>query len=281
MAAQKGFIYEENTADFLKPAGIVPQSFKPAGAGHDQPDLMIQFKGKEAGLELKINQASFGSLVLHFYREQQLKGNNPWSWGEIKPEEKEKLFLQDLGNRLKVLDEIKKIWTKTPHLIQDRQKMWNTPAMKKIYSKMGPRGRYKFDKANFQDIKEEISAREIEGYYNLKDTYYIQIGTHGFFLLGDKDPLKLNQSNRERGLKPIPRFSNSCVATGRIRCQPKGVTKAEQRFVQTGDIFGPNGYQFTFEMQIKGLKKSPYNIAPLAARSVMPNRDQATLEFLQ
>ena len=46
MAAQKGFIYEENTADFLKPAGIVPQSFKPAGAGHDQPDLMIQFKGK-------------------------------------------------------------------------------------------------------------------------------------------------------------------------------------------------------------------------------------------
>ena len=132
MAAQKGFIYEENTADFLKPAGIVPQSFKPAGAGHDQPDLMIQFKGKKGrGLELKINQASFGSLVLHFYREQQLKGNNPWSWGAIKPEEKEKLFLQDLGNRLKVLDEIKNFWTKTPHLIQDRQKMWNTPAMKK------------------------------------------------------------------------------------------------------------------------------------------------------
>ena len=131
MAAQKGFIYEENTADFLKPAGIVPQNFMPAGAGHDQPDLMIQFKGQEAGLELKINQASFGSLVLHFYREQQLKGNNPWSWGSIGPDEKEKLFLQDLGTRLKVLDEIKKNWTKTPHLIQDRQKMWNTPAMKK------------------------------------------------------------------------------------------------------------------------------------------------------
>ena len=112
MAAQKGFIYEENTADFLKPAGIVPQNFMPAGAGHDQPDLMIQFKGQEAGLELKINQASFGSLVLHFYREQQLKGNNPWSWGSIGADEKEKLFLQDLGTRLKVLDEIKKNWTK-------------------------------------------------------------------------------------------------------------------------------------------------------------------------
>ena len=81
--------------------------------------------------------------------------------------------------------------------------------------------------------------------------------------------------------KPIPQFSASCNSTARIRCQSKGVTKAEQRFVQTGDIFGPNGYQFTFELQVKGLKKSPYNIAPLAARSVVPNRDKATLEFLQ
>ena len=232
-------------------------------------------------MELKINQASFGSLVLHFYREQQLKGNNPWSWGSIGADEKEKLFLQDLGTRLKVLDEIKKNWTKTPHLIQDRQKLWNTPAMKKIYTKMGPRGRYGFDKKNFEDFRIDISAREIESYYNLKDTYYIQVGTHGFFLLGSRDPLKLNQSNRERGLKPIPQFSASCNSTARIRCQSKGVTKAEQRFVQTGDIFGPNGYQFTFELQVKGLKKSPYNIAPLAARSVVPNRDKATLEFLQ
>ena len=281
MAAQKGFIYEQNTADFLKPEGIVPQNFMPAGAGHDQPDLMIQFRGKKAGLELKINQASFGSLVLHFYREQQLKGNNPWSWGSIGADEKEKLFLQDLGTRLKVLDEIKKNWTNTPHLIQDRQKLWNTPAMRKIYTKMGPKGRYGFDKKNFEDFRLDISAVEIERYYNLKNTYYIQVGTHGFFLLGPRDPLKINQSNREAGLKPVPQFSNSCLSTARIRCQSKGVTKAEQRFVETGDIFGPNGYQFTFELQVKGLKKSPYNIAPLAARSVVPNRDKATLEFLQ
>ena len=82
-------------------------------------------------------------------------------------------------------------------------------------------------------------------------------------------------------MKPVPQFSNSCLSTARIRCQSKGVTKAEQRFVETGDIFGPNGYQFTFELQVKGLKKSPYNIAPLAARSVVPIRDKATLEFLQ
>lgn len=281
MAAQKGFIYEQNTADFLKPEGIVPQNFMPAGAGHDQPDLMIQFRGKKAGLELKINQASFGSLVLHFYREQQLKGNNPWSWGSIGADEKEKLFLQDLGTRLKVLDEIKKNWTNTPHLIQDRQKLWNTPAMRKIYTKMGPKGRYGFDKKNFEDFRLDISAVEIERYYNLKNTYYIQVGTHGFFLLGPRDPLKINQANREAGLKPVPQFSNSCLSTARIRCQSKGVTKAEQRFVETGDIFGPNGYQFTFELQVKGLKKSPFNIAPLAARSVVPNRDKATLEFLQ
>ena len=53
MAAQKGFIYEENTADFLKPAGIVPQNFMPAGAGHDQPDLMIQFKGQRSWIGTK------------------------------------------------------------------------------------------------------------------------------------------------------------------------------------------------------------------------------------
>ena len=62
---------------------------------------------------------------------------------------------------------------------------------------------------------------KLRGYYNLKDTYYIQVGTHGFFLLGSRDPLKLNQSNRERGLKPIPQFSASCNSTARIRCQVK------------------------------------------------------------
>jgi hypothetical protein len=44
MAAQQGFQYEINAAKVLKPMGLVPKSFVPAGAGHDQPDLMLEYK---------------------------------------------------------------------------------------------------------------------------------------------------------------------------------------------------------------------------------------------
>ena len=73
MAAQQGFQYEQNAADLLKPMGLVPESFKPAGASHDQPDLMLLYKGKEAGCELKITAASAGSLVLKY-------SNKKWSF---------------------------------------------------------------------------------------------------------------------------------------------------------------------------------------------------------
>ena len=45
MASQQGFQYEVNAANALRPLGIVPDNFSPAGAGHDQPDLMIQKNG--------------------------------------------------------------------------------------------------------------------------------------------------------------------------------------------------------------------------------------------
>ena len=35
MAAQQGFLYEENTAKILKPMGFVPKEFRPAGAVSD------------------------------------------------------------------------------------------------------------------------------------------------------------------------------------------------------------------------------------------------------
>ena len=47
--AQQGFQYEINAVKVLKPMGIVPKNFTPAGAGSDIPDLMIQRAGKEAG----------------------------------------------------------------------------------------------------------------------------------------------------------------------------------------------------------------------------------------
>ena len=66
MAAQQGFLYEINAAKLLKKYKLVPESFIPAGAGHDQPDLMLQYKKEKAGCELKITAASAGSLVLKY-----------------------------------------------------------------------------------------------------------------------------------------------------------------------------------------------------------------------
>jgi aminopeptidase C len=52
MAAQQGFQYEINASNLLKKYGIVPKDFRPAGAGHDQPDLMIMKGNQKAGCEL-------------------------------------------------------------------------------------------------------------------------------------------------------------------------------------------------------------------------------------
>ncbi len=53
MAAQQGFVYEQNTYDYLKPLGFVPTNFTPAGAGHDQPDLMLKYKRDGGSVILK------------------------------------------------------------------------------------------------------------------------------------------------------------------------------------------------------------------------------------
>jgi hypothetical protein len=65
-APQQGFQYEKNAADVLKPLGIVPPNFKPAGAGSKVPDLMLIKNGVQSGCELKITAASAGSLVMKY-----------------------------------------------------------------------------------------------------------------------------------------------------------------------------------------------------------------------
>ena len=92
---------------------------------------------------------------------------------------------------------------------------------------------------------ENLLNIKIEEYYNKKDTYYVNVGTHGFYLMGTSNPLKL---------KDVPRFGNSAKAIYRIRVQYKG----------------SDNYQFTFEMQfsIPAVKKSPFNIAPVNGKTV-------------
>lgn len=236
MAAQQGFQYEKNAAAELKKIGLVPKTFVPAGAGHDQPDLLLEYKKKKTGCELKITAASAGSLVMKYDANDK---KNPWKFGDIKKDDEEKIFIRDLAYEVGLFDIIKKQWKEVPYK-RDKDERWEATA-----GKLTPQQRYERDRDTFKDIRGEISATKIEEYYNKKDTYYVNVGTHGFYLMGTKNPLKL---------KDVPTFGKSAKASYRARVQYKG----------------SGNYQFTFEMQfsIPTNKKSPYNIAPINGKNV-------------
>lgn len=243
MAAQQGFQYEINAANVLKPMGFVPQNFKPAGAGSEQPDLMLLHHGKESGCELKITAASAGSLVIKYDIKDK---KNPWKFGDISKDDDEKIFIKELAEEVGLFEIIKKTWKEVPFK-RDKDDLWNATA-----AKMTPLQRYERDRDTFKDIRGEISATKIEQYYNKKDTWYVNVGTHGFYMMGTRNPLRL---------KSVPTFGSSAKATYRARVQNKG---------------GGN-YQFTFEMQFSMKMKSPYNIAPVDGKSVTIIKDKLDL----
>ena len=136
MAAQQGFLYEENAAKVLKKIGIVPKSFVPAGASHDQPDLMLQHKGKQSGCELKITAASAGSLVLKYDSKDK---KNPWKFGDISEDDAEKMFIKNLAEEIGLFDIIKKEWKEIPFK-REKDKLWESTAgklsKKQIYERI-------------------------------------------------------------------------------------------------------------------------------------------------
>ena len=144
MAAQQGFLYEQNAAKILKPMGFVPKEFVPAGAGHDQPDLMLQHRKNKAGCELKITAASAGSLVLKYDIKNK---KNPWGFGTIKPDEKEKIFIKELADYVGLFKIIQKEWKEVPWK-RDKDPTWEVTAGKKT-----PRQRYERDLKLFKDNK--------------------------------------------------------------------------------------------------------------------------------
>lgn len=245
MAAQQGFEYEKNAANVLKPLGIVPKNFIPAGAGSDQPDLMLEHKGEKSGCELKITAASAGSLVLKYDIKNKRK---PWSFGKISDDDAEKKFIQDLADEVGLFDIIKKEWKEVPFK-RDKDDLWNATA-----GKLTKKQQYERDRDTFPDIRGEIPASKIEQYYNRKDTYYVNVGTHGFYMMGNKNPLNLVN---------VPTFASAAKAIYRARVQYKG----------------NDNYQFTFEMQfsIPAAKKSPFNIAPVDGKSVRILKDKLDL----
>jgi len=147
------------------------------------------------------------------------------------------MFISDLADEVGLFDIIKKQWKDVPYK-RDKDAAWLAGP-----GKLTAKQRYERDRDTFKDIRGEISATKIEQYYNKKDTYYVNVGTHGFYLMGTKNPLKL---------VGVPTFGKSAKATYRARVQYKG----------------SDNYQFTFEMQFSMQQKSPFNIAPVDGKSV-------------
>jgi hypothetical protein len=206
---------------------------------------MLEHKKVKAGCELKITAASAGSLVLKYDAKDK---RNPWKFGDVSEDDAEKYFIKNLAEEVGLFDTIKKQWKEIPFK-RDKDDLWKATA-----GKLTKKQQYERDRDTFQDIRGEIPATKIEQYYNKKDTYYVNVGTHGFYLMGTKNPLKL---------KDVPTFGSSAKATYRARVQYKG----------------SDNYQFTFEMQfsIPSSKKSPFNIAPVNGTSVNIIKDQLNL----
>jgi hypothetical protein len=258
MAAQKGFEYEKNAWKFLKEYGVTG-STEPAGASHDKPDLEIKLATKAdtpanlKGCELKLSPTAAGSLVLKYT-------NGKWGFTALERDaDPEKVLLVDLAKQKNVLREMNtsgsygarwrgtKSNPKVPFLQNDEQG-------KKIYIIPGDyKKNYKKDIEQFggeDEVKIPIDGKVISDYYISKKCYYINVGTHGFYLLGSSDPLGLNKKLAALGGDPIPLFDNEAKARIRVRCQDKS-----------------GSYQFTMNLDFTSVSKSAYNIAPINSAS--------------
>lgn len=264
MAVQQGFVYEENSTKFLKKFNL--SDGITAGASHTRPDLMLTVRKQQSGCELKISPTAGGSLVIKAYA----NSTPHWRFGEIEHDETEKRFLADLATSAGVLAEINRKWDMPIYNIADRTKQWEQQMLK-----IPLRERYDADLKTCPDIKMVLPSRSMTDYYNLKQTFYINVGTHGFYLLGNRDPLGLNERMKKVGKPLVPKFEDHCKITARVRCQSKGVTKADAEEKSKGRI-GAQGYQFTFTIEFSLPKNTtPYNIAPIDGNSVIIMENKA------
>jgi hypothetical protein len=252
MTAQQGFVYERNVANFLK--RYTPEGFQPAGSGSEQPDLVLQRGRQKTGVELKITAASAGSLVL-----KHTDGN--WGFDALSQQDKEKKFLMDIAKSVNLFSKIKQQWKKLP-----LKRTPESPLLRAQKGRMTKEQIYRKDLTNFPDIKGPVLASVIERYYHRKQTYYVNVGTHGFYLLGKQDPMKYNKRLAEAKMELIPTFGEKATAIYRARVQYKG---------------GGN-YQFTFEIQfaIASKNKSIYNIGAIRLGNVAIDKSQSNISFL-
>lgn len=267
MAAQEGFLYEENVAKALRKVGWVRPGYKPAKAASDRPDLEFLFEGKTYGCELKKDLADAGSLVIHHL------GNKKYEFGETEGN-KEKEFLKGLGEKSNVLSAIRQKWRSEPFIQKVRDKNW----VKRVNnSGKSLRERYDYDLKVCPDIYFQLPRTAISNYYNFKDTYYINVGPYGFYILGPKDPANLNAD--KFGVEAVPKWDDNHTSVLRVRIQPKTLSSAIQQEKKVGFIKegAGQGYQITMAIVFKGVKRSRFNIGPTIGKSAAVDQTKIIL----
>lgn len=252
-STQKGFIYERNAYNALKKYKISTGA-APAGAAGDRPDLEIKNRAKTTGCELKLAPTAAGSLVMKYM-------NGKWSFGETDGDD-EKELLKFVGTQYKILNIMNSKTSKWGKNVPNLQNDPSNPKIKMVKGKRfsdypvdRKRAFYESDIKRYggqNEVKVIVPAKFICDYYISKKCSYLNIGTHGFYTLNNRDDLGLNAYLRKMQETIIPNFAQSVVAEIRVRCQLKSASKAD--------------YQFVMTLQFKSAKASPYNIAPTISK---------------
>ena len=254
MSKRRGFDYEVNAYKALQEYDI---SFgaSPAGAASDRPDLEIRKDKKNlktTGVELKLSPTAAGSLVLKYY-------NGKWSFDDP-GDDPEKLLMIDMAKEVQLfnryLNSRSTKWGRnTPFLQNDprnpRTKLVNGKKFSE-YSTSEKGKFYEIDISNYGgsgEVNINVPASKICDYYKVKKCSYMQVASHGFYILNGKDDFDLNRILQSRGMPRIPDFKNSVKAKIRCRVQMKSLSRKE--------------YQFVMTLQFQSAVKSPYNLAPI------------------
>lgn len=226
--SKKGFIYEQNVARYLANKGLARRGN--AGSKSDRPDIILKQRGLTAGCELKIHGKSAGSLRLHY-------DNKVWHFAEDPEHALEKEVLRNLSSKYGILDIINRRW-KAPA-------KWDTSRKMTSYERM------EIDKGQFPEINVPVGAWELGHYYNAKDTWYLNIGSAGFYLLSKRDPLYINKKLKTRKDELVPLFADNGSATCNCRLQIKDTSR------------GNYGFILALRVRVPVLGRSPYNIGAL------------------
>ena len=248
MSVQKGFEYEKYLYACLKDSGIAAGN-PPAGAASDRPDLEIKLvKDRDTsaqGCELKLAPTAGGSLVMKYNK-------GKWQFDPKSKGDKEKEFMMGVADKANLLREMNTSGTYGTNWRGKVPFLQNDDLGRKVLAEgvSNKREAYEKDIKQFggqNEVKIPVMAKVMCDYYNLKDTHYLNVASHGFYLMNTKDPLGLN-----KGLTlPIPDFANNARLQIRVRCQYKGA----------GD------YQFVMTLEFGGVTASPYNIGPIQSKN--------------